>query len=254
LRIAITRQVASSINQCELTFLERAPIDVERARRQHAEYESALRRLGVAILGLPEMPDLPDSVFVEDAALVLDECAVITRPGAPSRRPETQTIEAALRPYRKLLHIEAPARMDGGDILTIGHNIYVGLSERSDANAMEQLQDLVAPFGYEVHAVPVTGCLHLKSAATRVATDAVLANPAWVDPQSFGGVKIVEIEASEPHAANALLIEDTIIYAASFPRTQARLAVLGIPVLNVEADELAKAEGAVTCCSLVFEA
>jgi dimethylargininase len=250
--IAITRAVSRSIANCELTFLERTPIDFERARQQHLQYEQALKDLGVAVLSLPEQPDLPDSVFVEDVALVLDECAVMTRPGAESRRLEVESVAAALRPYRHLSHIEAPARLDGGDVLRLGRKIYVGLSQRSDPNAIEQLQDLLAHYGYEVQAVPVTGCLHLKSAVTQVGAETLLLNPAWVDRHLFGDVKTIEVDASEPYAANALLIGDAVIYPTSFPKTTQRLSQAGIRVVAVEADELAKAEGAVTCCSLVL--
>src|SRR5512140_621582 len=186
--LAITRQVSRSIVDCELTHLARTPIDVERARQQHAAYEAALKSLGVAVLSLPEQPSLPDSVFVEDTALVLDERAIILRPGAESRRPETESIDHILRPYRQLFHIEAPARVDGGDLLRVGRDIYMGRSTRSDTNAAEQLQELLQPFGYTLHVVQVTGCLHLKSAVTQVKDDTLLINPAWVDRNQFGGV------------------------------------------------------------------
>jgi dimethylargininase len=251
--LAITRAVSRSIVNCELTHLARTLIDVERARSQHAQYESALKRLGVAVLSLPEEPALPDSVFVEDTALVLDECAVILRPGAESRRPETESIAQVLSPHRKLFRIEAPARVDGGDILCIGRHIYMGISTRSDTNSAEQLQALLEPYGYQVHVVRVMGCLHLKSAVTRINEETLLINPAWVDKSTFGGVKFIEIDASEFYAANAVLIGDSVIYPASFPNTQARLEAAGIEVLTVEADELGKAEGAVTCCSLIFK-
>jgi dimethylargininase len=250
--IAITREVSRAIIHCELTHLARTPIDIDRARRQHARYLAALSQLGLAVLDLPEAPELADSVFVEDAALVLDECAVITRPGADSRRPETGLIADVLAPYRKLFHIQAPARVDGGDILQVGKHIYVGLSTRSDTNALEQIQDFLLPFGYELHAVTVTGCLHLKSAVTQVTQDTLLINPGWVDKENFGGVKFIEIDPSEPYAANAVRVGETIIYPQAFPKTQARLEDSGIPLVTVEADELAKAEGAVTCCSLIF--
>jgi dimethylargininase len=252
MQIAITRQVSRSIVDCELTHLARVPIDVDRARRQHLQYEEALKGLGVAVLTLPEEPGLPDSVFVEDAALVLDECAVITRPGAATRRRETESIARVLAPYRSLFHIDAPARVDGGDVLVVGRRIYLGLSSRSDTNAMEQFQDILQRFGYEVLPVSVTGCLHLKSAVTQVAQGRLLLNPAWVDKSSFPGVESMEIDPSETYAANALLIGETVIYPDSFPRTEARLRAAGIPLVGVPADELAKAEGAVTCCSLIF--
>jgi dimethylargininase len=251
--IAITRAVSRSIVHCELTHMERTPIDVQRARTQHAEYESALKHLGMAVLSLPEEPSLADSVFVEDTALVLDECAIILRPGADSRKPETESIAKALTPYRKLFQIQAPARVDGGDILRIGKQIYIGLSSRSDTNAVEQIQDFLQPYGYEVHAVMVTGCLHLKSAVTQVAENTLLINPAWADKKYFGGMKFIEIDPSESYAANALLIGDMILYPKAFPKTRKKLADAGIKIVDVDADELAKAEGALTCCSLIFQ-
>ena len=250
--IAITREVSRSIIHCELTHLERRPIDIQRARAQHAEYEAALKQLSLAVLSLPEEPSLADSVFVEDTALVLDECAIILRPGADSRRSETESIARVLSPYRKLFNIQAPARVDGGDILRVGGQVYIGLSTRSDTNAMEQIQDFLQPYGYEVQAVKVTGCLHLKSAVTQVAEDALVINPAWVDKKNFAGMKFIEIEPSEPYAANALWLGDTVLYPKAFPRTRKKLMDAGIKIVDVDADELAKAEGALTCCSLLL--
>ncbi|MBI3737560.1 MAG: dimethylargininase, partial [Chloroflexi bacterium] len=232
---------------------EREPINYERACEQHKQYLAALRKLGLQVKVLPAEPDLPDSVFVEDTALVLDECAVILRPGADSRRPETESIAKVLAPYRKLFFIEPPARVDGGDILRVSKEIYVGLSTRSDNHAIEQMQNYLRPFGYEVKGVTVTGCLHLKSAVTQVTKDTLLINPEWVDKSCFDGMKFIEIDSSESYAANAVLIGGTIIYPTAFPKTQNRLEAAGIKIVNVDADELAKAEGAVTCCSLIFK-
>ncbi len=251
--LAITREVSRSITHCELTLLARIPIDVDRARQQHAQYESALKHLGAAVLSLPEQPDLPDSVFVEDTALVFDEFAVILRPGAESRRPETDSIRRVLAPYRELFEIQAPARVDGGDLLRVGKHVYMGLSTRSDTNAAEQLQDTLKPFGYDLTIVPVTGCLHLKSAVSQVSDDMLLVNPAWVDKSLFGAVNFIEVDASEPYAPNAVLLGGPVIYPTSFPRTQKRLEDAGIQLVTVDADELAKAEGAVTCCSLILQ-
>jgi dimethylargininase len=250
--LAITREVSRSIIRCELTHLARTPIDVERARQQHAQYEAALKQLGAAVLSLPEQPDLPDSVFVEDTALVFDEFAVILRPGAESRRPETDSIRRVLSPCRQLFEIESPARVDGGDLLRVGRHVYMGITTRSDTNAAEQLQEIVKPFGYDLSVVPVTGCLHLKSAVTQLADDTLLVNPSWVDKSLFGSVKFIEVDASEPYAANAVLLDGPIIYPTSFPKTQQRIEEAGIPLVTVDADELAKAEGAVTCCSLIL--
>jgi dimethylargininase len=251
--IALTRRISPSISRCELTHLSREPIDYARACAQHAQYEDALRSLGVEVVSLPAEPDLPDSVFVEDAALVLDDCAVMTRPGAESRRPESVSVEAALAPYRDILHIEPPGTLDGGDILVIGRTIYVGVTSRSTREGIDQLETLVGPRGYTVQGLAVKGCLHLKSAATLVGADTVLLNPAWVLPDAFPRLRILEIDPTEPYAANAVLVGDTIIYPSSFPKTQAILAAAHINIVTVDADELAKAEGAVTCCSLLFE-
>ena len=251
--IAITREVSPSIGRCELTHLARAPIDVDLARAQHHGYEVALADLGCEVHSLPAVPDLPDSVFVEDIAVVLDELAIITRPGAPSRRLEVPTVAEALAAYRELVEIEAPGTLDGGDVLRIGKRVLVGISGRSTLAAVKQMRDALAPFGYMVEGVPVAGCLHLKSAVTQVAAEAVLVNPAWVDVALFDGMEVIAVDPAESYAANALLIDESIIYPTAYSRTRALLERRGIPVHVVDVSELIKAEGAVTCCSLILE-
>jgi dimethylargininase len=250
--IAITRLISRSIVNCELTHLERIPIDLERAHSQHRAYEGALRSLGMEVCTLPEEPGLPDSVFVEDTAIVLDECALLTRPGAASRRSETVSIARALAPYRNLHTIQSPATLDGGDVLVIGMKIFVGLSSRSTQAAIDQMQGFLAPYGYSVKGVRVTGCLHLKSAVTQVAADTLLINPAWVDKVNFPGMKFIETDPAEPYAANALSVDGSVLYQPAFPKTRARLEEAGIFPLLVDESELGKAEGALTCCSLIF--
>ena len=249
---AITRAVSRSIVNCELTHLERVPIDLENARCQHHAYEEALRSLGVQVLLLAEEPDLPDSVFVEDTAIVLDECALLTLPGAASRRLEVESIAAALAPYRTLQRVEPPGTLDGGDVLVVGKDIWVGLTSRSNAAAIEQMQEFLQPHGYQVHGVQVSGCLHLKSAVTQAATDTLLINPAWVRRDDFPGLKFIEIHPSEPSAANILMVGEATVFQPSYPRTLERLESAGIRPVLVDASELAKAEGALTCCSLIF--
>ncbi len=252
--MALTRQISPRFNECELTYLDRQPIDLNLARTQHHQYEAALRELGCEVISLPPEADLPDSVFVEDVALVFDEVAVITRPGADSRKPEAASIARALAPYRTLFTIEAPGTIDGGDVLRVGRTVYVGLSSRSNQAGVEQLQGFLAPYGYTVKGVEVTGCLHLKSAATQVSEDALLINPAWVDRAIFGEMRFIEVDNGEPSAANAVWLGGAVIYPSSFPRTQRRLEEAGLQLKIVDATEVAKAEGAVTCCSLVFQA
>ena len=249
---AITRKISPNINACELTHVSRDPIDVEAARAQHEAYETLLTRLGCRVRSLPAEPDLPDSVFVEDTAVVLDEAAVITRPGAGTRRLETDSIARALQEDRELLCIEEPGTLDGGDVLLIDKTLFVGLSSRSNASGIEQLREFLAPFGYRVLEAKVNGCLHLKTAATLCAPDTVLMNPEWLDPHLFGAMRIIEVDPREPFAANVLLVNQTVVAASSFPRTRQRLEEAGLFVAALDLSELAKAEGAVTCCSLVY--
>ena len=252
--IAITRQVSPAINQCELTNLKRIPIDVELARLQHRAYEKALGNLGVEIHSLPEEPTLPDSVFVEDTAVVLDECAVLTRPGATSRQPEVESIARALAPFRLLHAIEAPGTLDGGDVLVVGRKIFVGLSSRSNQAAIDQMTVFLKPFGYTVKGIHVTGCLHLKSAVTQVRVDMLLVNTAWVDRVNFPGMKFIEAAPSDQYGANALWVGENVLYQPVYPRTRERLEAQGIHLVLVDESELGKAEGALTCCSLIFKA
>jgi dimethylargininase len=253
LRVAITRKVSPAIGRCELTYLAREPIDAEAADRQHRAYERCLAGLGCSLVSLPAEPGLPDSVFVEDTAIVLDELAVVTRPGAVSRRAETASVAAALAPWRPLVQLEPPGTLDGGDVLVAGRRVYVGRSFRSDGIGHGQLRDLLAPRGYTVFPVPVRGCLHLKSAVTALSADRLLVNRSWVEAALFEGWSIIDVDPAEPHAANALQVGGKVLFPAAFARTRERLEQAGIDVVTVDVSEIAKAEGAVTCCSLVFE-
>jgi dimethylargininase len=254
LLIAITRKVSPAIARCELTHLERQPINLETAIAQHGQYEQALRSLGVEIISLPAEPDLPDSVFVEDAALVLDEVAILTRPGAKSRRPEVESISQALSPYRDLVTIQAPGCLDGGDILLTGKTIYVGISTRSNTSAIQQMQTALKQFGYQVKGIMVSGCLHLKSAVTQVAENTLLINPTWIDKTEFAGYQVIEVYPTEMYGANAVQVGEMLLYQPSFPETSQRLEAAGLNFMLVDASELGKAEGALTCCSLIFRA
>jgi dimethylargininase len=250
--IAITREVSPRFNECEITHIERMPIDSDTARAQHHEYVDALKKLGCAVLELPAEANLPDSVFVEDIAFILPEVAVITRPGADSRKPETESIIRALSPHVKLIHVREPATIDGGDVLVLGKDIYVGLSSRSNGEAIQQLNELLCDYGYKVTGVEMHDCLHLKSAVTRVDDKTLLINANWVDTYHFEEYDWIEVDPSEPFAANCLPIGESIIFPAAFPKTRAKLEERGYKLVTVDASELAKAEGAVTCCSLII--
>ena len=250
--IAITRDVSSRFNECEITHIDRAPIEVSIARAEHHEYVKALTQLGCQVIELPEEPDLPDSVFVEDTAFILDEAAVITRPGADSRKPETESITQALSPHRPLIHVTEPATVDGGDVLVLGKNIYIGISTRSNEASVRQIQELLDKYGYTVTGVEMHDCLHLKTAVTKVDEKTLLINQKWVDSFHFKNFDLIDVDPSEPFAANCLPVNGHIIFPTSFPKTRAKLESRRYKIQAVSVDELAKAEGAVTCCSLII--
>jgi dimethylargininase len=252
--IAFTRDVSPVIARCELTHVARSPIDVNVARVQHRAYEALLTSLGCEVRRVAPAPAHPDSVFIEDTAVVLDETAVITRPGAATRRDEVAAVADALAPLRPLVRIESPATLDGGDVLVLGRAVYVGETGRTNAEGIAQLRAALAPFGYAVQGVAVTGCLHLKTAATAVDDATVLLNPAWVDAVAFGAYHVLAVDETEPTAANVLRVGNALVYGVSFPRTLERLHSAGFHPRTVDASELAKADGAPTCCSLVLRA
>lgn len=251
---AVTRDISTAFQNCQLTHLPRIPIDLERARAQHDAYEWALVELGCTVRRVDSSDDMPDAVFIEDTAVVFREGAIITRPGAESRRVETPRVAESLARFGlPVREIQEPGTLDGGDVLVVGREVFVGASDRTNAAGIGQMRQMLTRLGYRVRTVPVEGCLHLKSAVTAVAPTTLLINRNWVPPDAFAHLTTIEIDDDEPHAANALLLGDAVICAAAFPKTRARLEQHGIRVKAVEVDELAKAEGGVTCCSLVFE-
>ncbi len=251
---AITRAVSPAIVHCELSFIDREPIDLATAQQQHHAYENLLGKLGARVISLPAEPDLPDSLFVEDPAIVLDELAVILPLGTDTRRREAPSLAQALVKFRKLEYVTLPGTLEGGDVLRIARKIFVGLTQRSNAEGIRQLAAILAPHNYEVIAVLVTGCLHLKSAVTHLGRNTLLANRAWFDATPFAGYEWIDVDPAEPHAANALALAGTVILPASFPRTRARIEARGFHVTPLDISELQKAESGLTCSSLLFEA
>jgi dimethylargininase len=252
---AITRAVSPGIVHCELTFLARKSIDLHRAQEQHRAYEQLLEQLGARVISLAAEPDLPDSMFVEDPAIVLDELAVILPMGTASRRPEAASLAKALQKFRKLEYITSPGALEGGDVLRIGRTLFVGLTGRSNAEGIRQLATILAPNGYEVIPVPVSGCLHLKSAVTHLGRNTLLANRAWFDSSPFSrhAFDWIDVASEEAHAANALVVNGTVVFPASFPRTRALIEAADFRVAPLDISELQKAESGLTCSSLLFD-
>jgi dimethylargininase len=250
---AITRAVSPALAQCELSFIDRQSIDLAKANQQHHDYEKLLARLGARVVSLPAQSDLPDSMFVEDPALVLDELAIIFPLGTETRRREAPSVAEALTPYRRLQRVELPGTIEGGDILRVGKKLFVGRTARSNAEGIAQLARIVAPHGYQVIEVPVTSCLHLKSAVTSLGNNTLLANRAWFDSSFFAGYDWLDVDPAEGHAGNALVLAGTVIFPASFHRTRACIEARGFHVTSIDISELQKAESGLTCSSLIFE-
>ncbi|HJU89349.1 MAG TPA: arginine deiminase family protein [Gemmatimonadaceae bacterium] len=242
-----------TLAECQLTHVDRQPIDVVLASAQHGAYERLLEELGCTVRRLTSTPELPDSVFVEDTAIVLDECAVIARPGAASRRAETESVAEVLSGYREVEAVAAPATLDGGDVLRIDRTLYVGLSTRTNAEGARQLAGKLAPYGYRVETVVARDCLHLKSAVSSLGDGRLLLDRQSVDPEAFG-LSYLEVDRVERFAANVLSVAGTVIVPATAPRTRERLGREGYTVRTLNVSELAKAEAGLTCCSLIFDA
>ena len=257
-RKAFTRAVSPRLAECALTHLARVPIDAAAARVQHAGYEQALRDSGVEVVRLPELPDCPDAVFVEDTALLLGEHAIILRPGVPSRAGEVGSTAAGLTGEFEISRLDS-GHVDGGDVLRIGRTLYMGLSSRTERAGVDALKTVAGKLGYDVKAAALDGCLHLKTAATIAGHDAagrltLLYDADPVDPAQFAGVEPLAVSADEPGAANVLRIGERVIMPAGHTNTATRLRERGFHVVQVDVSELQKAEAGVTCMSLVGKA
>ena len=250
--VALTNAPSRALERCELTHLERTPIDYAVALQQHRGYQAMLRASGAEVHALEVNQDHPDGVFIEDTAIVLDEIAVMMSMGAESRRGEPAAIEGALRTYRPIERVSLPATIDGGDVARVGRVLLVGESTRTNAAGAAALARIVERHGYRVIVVPVSGCLHLKSACTALPDGRLLVNRDWIDVRPLESFGTVDVPDVEPHAADVALVGDTVCMAAEHPRTRERIESLGFAVRTTPLSEFAKAEGAVTCLSLIF--
>lgn len=250
--VAITRAPSPRMDAGERTYVGRDAIDFALAVRQHAAYEDALRACGARVVQLEADRDLPDCVFVEDTAIVLDEVAVMMSMGAESRRGETTAIERALIAYREIERVALPATIDGGDVVRSGRALYVGASPRTNAAGIAALREVVRPYGYTVTAVPVRECLHLKSACSALPDGSFLVNADWISVAPFPANRLVPVPSSEPWAGDVLVIGERIIASDAFPATADLLRGHEWSVVPVSVSEFAKAEGGVTCMSLLI--
>jgi dimethylargininase len=250
--LAITHLPSPRMNDALRTFIDVRPIDLELASRQHEEYRRVLERAGAEVVVLEVNAEHADAVFVEDVAVVLDEVAVLTSMGAPSRRPEVRGIEAELRRHRsEIARIEAPATLEGGDVLRVGRTLLVGRTARTNRAGFEALARIAGAHGYEVRSVAVDGCLHLKTACTALPDGTLLLNPRWLDVRELAGFATLSVAEGEPDAANVVLVGARVVMAAAHPRTVDLVRGRGFSTDTVDLSEFAKAEGCGTCLSIL---
>lgn len=248
----LTRRPGTRLAEGQITHIERHPIDLGLAEQQHAHYRDALTVAGGHVIDLPPDDDHPDSTFVEDALIALPEGFILTRPGAPSRRDEPARLQPHLPADRPLISLSGPGTLDGGDVLRIGQTLYVGLTTRTNAAGIAALGAVVEKWGYTVFSVPVAGSLHLKTAATALADDLILANPAWVDPSAWQTARVISIDPAEPFAGNSLSIGDRVLMQTAHPRTSERVRKEGFDIHLVDISEFAKMEAGLTCLSVII--
>jgi dimethylargininase len=250
--IALTHVPSPCLADGERTHVGRVPIDYGLALRQHAAYRDMLRRRGAEVIALDSYSDQPDCVFVEDTAVVLDEIAVLALMGAASRRDETAGIEPVLRKYRELHRIEPPATLEGGDVLLVGKTLLVGLSSRTNLQGVRALESIGRHHGYKVVPIQLKDCLHLKSACTALPDRSLLVNPAWLDIEALQDFEMLLIPSREPWAADILTIGRTVCVLAPHIETAELIRKRGFAVETVDLSEFAKAEGGITCLSILF--
>jgi dimethylargininase len=251
--IAITHVPSPQMHAGLRTFLDRAPIDANLAMRQHVEFRRLLSQCGALVRTIDVNRELPDCAFVEDCALVLDEVAVLTTMGAPERRRELPAVGRELARHRRVVRLEPPGLLEGGDVLRIERTLLVGISARTDIAGVRALEVIVKRHGYDVVAVPVRRSLHLKTACTALDDRTLLINSDWIDTTPLARFELVRVPANESWAANVVRVGDRICMGAGNPRTMEMIRARGMPVEAIDLSEFAKAEAGITCLSLLFE-
>jgi dimethylargininase len=250
--LAITHVPSPAMESGERTFVGRDPIDAHLAAAQHAAYCRLLEECGANVKTLEVNRHLPDCAFVEDAAVVLDEIAVLATMGAASRRAELPGIESELRKHREVVSLTLPATLEGGDVVRIGKTLLVGESSRTNRAGIAALEAIVRRHGYRVARIKVHGCLHLKTACCALPDGRLHVNPDWIDMQPLEPFDCIHIPRDELWGANCLCIGENVILSAAHARTAQQLSSLEFAVQPIDLSEFAKAEAGVTCLSLLI--
>ena len=250
-KYAITRTPAETFAR-GITTANLGKPSYERVLIQHRAYVAALRSIGLNIIGLEPLPDYPDAHFVEDTAVVTPAVAIITYPGAPSRRGEEKSVAKALLQHRQLEYIQAPATVDGGDVLMIGKHFFIGISERTNPQGAEQLGRVLEKYGNTWATIQVGAGLHLKSGVNYVGGNTILVTQDFANHRAFNGFNKIIVDPKEAYSANTLWINDHLLMPRGFPGTKTQLRSLGLSIIELDVSEMQKMDGGLTCLSIRF--
>ena len=249
-KYAIVRPVPNSYDHCVRTNVEK--IDVALAKKQHAEYCKALENLGLKLIWVKGDDTLPDSCFVEDTAIIIGEKAIICNMKVKSRAREVIEVAKVLEKLKEIYYIKPPVTIDGGDALKIENKIFVGISERTNMQAVHQLKKILNNSDVEVVPVKVKNVLHLKSACTYLGNNYVILSKGHFDVNILQGYEKILVPKGEAYAADCLAIDGTVLMAKGYPKTKKMIEAAGFSVKEMEISEFRKGEGALTCLSILF--
>ena len=236
-----------------LTTASLGPPDYDKALVQHGQYVDALEFCGLDVIVLPADENYPDSTFVEDTALLTPHCAIITNPGAQSRRGETVSIREAVAPfYKQVETISSPGTVDAGDIMMVGSHFYIGLSERSNEAGIRQMIAILEKYGMSGSAVAMDEMLHLKTGLSYLENDKLLISGEFLEEPQFRQYAQLEVSPPEAYAANSLWVNGKVLIPAGHPKTKAMVEQAGYQTIIVDVSEYRKIDGGLSCLSLRF--
>ena len=250
-KYAITRRPGKTFDRGITTSNLGVP-DYELALKQHAAYIETLRSIGLDVIELDPLPDYPDAHFVEDTAVVTPEVAVITNPGAPSRRGEEKSIAEVLLQYRQIEYIQSPATVDGGDVLMMGNHFFIGISERTNPQGAEQLGRILEKYKKTWTSLQVGAGLHFKSSVNYIGRNSILVTPDFAYHKALNGYSKIIVDQKEEYSANTLWLNNHLLLPGGFPNTKTKLESLGLPIIELDVSEMQKMDGGLTCLSIRF--
>ena len=226
--------------------------DYKKALQQHGSYCQALRKCGLKLIVLEADLRYPDGPFVEDTAIITEQCAIMTNLGATSRQGEEEKIKEILSEYRTIESIKPPGTVEGGDVLRVDNHFYIGLSQRTNQEGARQLSAMLSKYGFTSSNIPLKSVLHLKSGVNYIGHNNMVAINEFAQRDEFKKFNIIKVDEEESYVANCLLVIDFLLLPKGFPNTKEKIQALGYKILEIEMSEFQKMDGGLTCLSLLW--